>query len=124
MCALLNSNLFYTYFISFGDCFHLSDTLASGFPVTDDLLKDPLLAGLSKRLMQDLKAHAAKKVITTKDGDKIAYDEFFVSKSKPIIDEIDSVLAKHYGFTDEELDFIINYDIKYRMGQGAGGDEE
>ena len=36
--------------------------------------------------------------------------------SKPIIDEIDKVLAKHYGFTDEELDFIINYDIKYRMG--------
>ena len=30
--------------------------------------------------------------------------------------EIDRVLAKHYGFTDEELDFIINYDIKYRMG--------
>ncbi len=29
-------------------------------------------------------------------------------------------LAKHYGFTDEELDFIINYDIKYRMGQDAG----
>jgi len=21
-----------------------------------------------------------------------------------------------YGLTDEELDFIINYDIKYRMG--------
>ena len=31
------------------------------------------------------------------------------------------VLAKHCGFTGEELDFIINYDIKYRMG---GGDEE
>jgi len=27
------------------------------------------------------------------------------------------VLAVHYGFTDEELDFIINYDIKYRMGR-------
>ena len=36
--------------------------------------------------------------------------------SKPIIDEIDRVLAEHYGFTDEELDSIINYDIKYRMG--------
>lgn len=36
---------------------------------------------------------------------------------KPIINEINSVLAKHYGFIDEELDFIINYDIKYRMGQ-------
>ena len=38
---------------------------------------------------------------------------------KPIIDEIDRVLAGHYGFTDEELDFIINYDIKYRMGREA-----
>ena len=34
-----------------------------------------------------------------------------------IIDEIDRALADHYGFTDEELDFIINYDIKYRMGR-------
>jgi hypothetical protein len=25
-------------------------------------------------------------------------------------------LAKLFGFTDEETDFIINYDIKYRMG--------
>ena len=24
--------------------------------------------------------------------------------------------AKHYGFTEEELNFIVNYDIKYRMG--------
>jgi len=41
----------------------------------------------------------------------------FPSRSKPIIDEIDRVLAQHYGFTDEELDFIINYDIKYRVGR-------
>jgi hypothetical protein len=23
----------------------------------------------------------------------------------------------YYGFTEEELDFIINYDIEYRMGK-------
>ena len=28
---------------------------------------------------------------------------------------IDKVLAEHYGFTQAELDFILNYDIKYRM---------
>lgn len=38
----------------------------------------------------------------------IYYEEFYPSKSKPIIDEIDTLLAQHYGFTDEELDFIIN----------------
>jgi len=42
------------------------------------------------------------------------------------MDEIDTVLAEHYGFTEEELDFIINYDIKYRMGKELenGVDEE
>ena len=29
------------------------------------------------------------------------------------------VLVEHYGFTDEELDVITNYDIKYRMGRGG-----
>ena len=37
---------------------------------------------------------------------------------------LDWVLAAHYGFTDEELDFIINYDIKYRMGRDKEADEE
>ena len=46
---------------------------------------------------------------------------FRINQSKGIIDEIDRVLAGHFGFTTEELDFIINYDIKYRMG--FGGDE-
>ena len=28
-------------------------------------------------------------------------------------------LAKHYDFTEAELDYIINYDIKYRKGGGG-----
>ena len=26
------------------------------------------------------------------------------------------MLSEHYGFTEEEPDLVINYDIKYRMG--------
>ena len=33
--------------------------------------------------------------------------------------KLTDLLAPYYGFTDEELDFIINYDIKYRMGLGS-----
>jgi hypothetical protein len=47
-------------------------------------------------------------------------------RSKKLFDNIDRMLAKHYGFTDRELDFIIDSDIKYQIGQahaGAGGDE-
>jgi hypothetical protein len=74
--------------------------------------------------MKDLRKNADRKTITTRDGDEVAYDEFNVSESKPIIDKIDAVLAQHYGFTDEELDFIMNYDIKYRMGLADEEDSE
>jgi hypothetical protein len=55
--------------------------------------------------------------------DTLTIQFIYPKSSKPIIDEIDRALAQHYGFTAEELDFIINYDIKYRMGRdgGAGG---
>jgi hypothetical protein len=43
--------------------------------------------------------------------------------SKPIIDEIDRALARHYGLSDDELDFIINYDVKVRMGVSALGED-
>jgi hypothetical protein len=35
----------------------------------------------------------------------------------------DRVLAEHYGSTDEELDFVINYDIKYRLGADEGEEQ-
>ena len=34
------------------------------------------------------------------------------------------VLAGHYGFSAEELDFILNYDIKYRLGRSTETDDE
>jgi hypothetical protein len=123
ICAMLNSSLFYVYFIAYGDCFHLSDTLVSGFPIPSKLLTDQYLTELGERLQASLTANAEHKTIHTCDGSEIAYAEFVVSKSKPIIDEIDQALAEHYGFTDEELDFIINYDIKYRMGHDEADDE-
>ncbi len=56
--------------------------------------------------------------------DTLTVQCIYPKHSKPIIDEIDRVLARHYGFTDEELDFIINYDIKYRMGRGDENGED
>ena len=74
---------------------------------------------------EGIEDNSAHKVIRTKQGHKIEYHEMNTASSKPIIDEIDRVLARHYGFTDEELDFIINYDIKYRMGlANLNGDED
>ncbi|MBX7259967.1 MAG: SAM-dependent methyltransferase, partial [Candidatus Hydrogenedentes bacterium] len=115
-CALLNSSLFYAYFIAYGDCFHLSETLVAGFPVPGSIMEDIRLRDLGLELNKALANNATRKTIRTRDGAEITYAEFRVALSKPIIDAIDCELARHYGFNAEELDFLLNYDIKYRLG--------
>lgn len=39
--------------------------------------------------------------------------------SKSIIDEADALIGKYYALTEEEVDFIINFDYKYRLGDLA-----
>ena len=81
-----------------------------------------MLDGLVNELMRQLAKISEKKSIKTKGG-KIQYQEFYPAKSKAKIDEIDRVLALHYGFNTEELDFVLNYDAKYRLGGEAEGEE-
>jgi len=76
------------------------------------------LVKLAQKLMQDIDENSEERKMRFKH-DTLSIQCIFPVKSKPIIDQIDRVLAHHYGFTDEELDFIINYDIKYRMGRDS-----
>jgi hypothetical protein len=66
--------------------------------------------------MDEYKSKSLLKDKVSKKTGNITYQEFYPRLSKSIIDLIDKELATYYGLTDEELDFIINYDIKYRMG--------
>ena len=120
--AILNSSLFYWWFVVLSDCRHLNLREIRNFPVGIDEIEDTTkasLASASSALMTDLKRHSQRKEANYQTTGHVVYDEFYPRHSKPIIDEIDRVIAKHYGFTNEELDFIINYDIKYRMGLGS-----
>jgi hypothetical protein len=82
------------------------------FTYPEDTTIITALQALCQQLMADFRGNAKH----LKRGATGSYT-IYARKSKAIIDDIDRVLAKHYGFTDEELDFIVNYDIKYRMGQ-------
>ncbi len=117
--AVLNSSLFYWWFLLLSDCRHLNLRDIESFPVGVGQMRKETkgqLARLTAELMESFKRHSQRKETRYKATGKVVYDEFDQKPSKPIVDKIDRVLAEHYGFTEEELDFIINYDIKYRMG--------
>ena len=72
--------------------------------------------------MRNFRQHSQRKETRHKATGKVVYAEFDQKPSKPIVDQIDRVLVEHYGFTAEELYFIINYDIKYRRGKSGSED--
>ncbi|MBR6032798.1 MAG: hypothetical protein IKP36_12715 [Bacteroidaceae bacterium] len=110
--ALYNSTLFYLWFILVSNCRDLTSRDIFAFPS----IKGNFDENLVQSLYDDYDSKSKRKTTYYKATGQVIYDEFYPKLSKPIIDEIDKALAKHYGFTEEELDFIINYDIKYRMG--------
>jgi hypothetical protein len=120
--SLINSTTFYIWFVAYGNGRNVTLRDIRSFPVPDSMFAPKTarsFRSLFARLMKDYKTHSV--IRQRRDG--IEFQEFDPSKSKPLMDEIDAALAPHFGFTDEELDFIINYDIKYRMGGGDDDDE-
>lgn len=124
--AILNSNLFWWYYSINFDQFNFKDYMIFGFrfnyPKESKTINE--LVRLSEKMERELLKNATTYVINSKtrgSNETITYNKYY---SKETMDEIDTVLAEHYGFTAEELDFIINYDIKYRMGKELDNGEE
>ncbi len=123
IACLLNSSLFYWFYSAFSDCEHINDALVKSFPVPSGWDRIDWLK-LDRELATSLAANAVRKRITTKQGHTIEYDEINASRSKDTIDQLELQIAELFGLTAEEADFLINYDIKYRMGDAGRGEEE
>ncbi|MDP2173722.1 MAG: hypothetical protein Q8M98_04945 [Candidatus Cloacimonadaceae bacterium] len=119
LIAVVNSSLFYVWFIGFSDCRHLNLREITSFPYDIESVSSEISEKLAisvSHLMDSYNAHKSRVVANYKTSGRVEYDEFYPRLSKETIDEIDNILSVYYNFTPEELDFIINFDIKYRMG--------
>ena len=61
--------------------------------------------------MVDLRVNSSNRTMRFRH-DMLTVQCIYPKASKSTIDDIDRLRGQHYGFTEEELDFIINYDIK------------
>ena len=117
LLAALNSNLFFWWWYSHFEGYHCGKHEISAFPIglnkmsINNRLK---LTKLAKELMEDLNKNKNRKNCTYKTTGRVIYDEFFPRYSKCIIDQIDSIIGDHLGLDSNEIDHILNYDIKFR----------
>lgn len=114
LMAAFNSNLFWWYYALNFDMFNLKDYMIFNFKLNYN--PDPIICALAESLEKDMDVNKIEQLINSKTRGEVITSYYQKKHSKLIIDKIDNALAYHYGFNEEELDFIINYDIKYRMG--------
>lgn len=113
--SVINSSTFYYLWKSSSDGFNLTTKFILNY-CPFFIKKSSEFDKLAVSLQNELELHSESHVRNQKTTGRTEIQLFRVKPVKPIIDEIDIALAKHFCFTEEELDFIINYDIKCRMG--------
>lgn len=127
--CVMASNLFALHYVIWSSC-QVVNSPDLMFPVSIPGLTQASggdLSTLARRLIDDVLKRS--KVQTRQYSARgrtftMKKQYFFFKNSKPLINEIDHLLAGYYGFSEEELDFIVNYDIKYRMGRDAESEDE
>ncbi len=113
--CLVNSSLFWWYWISVSDCWHVSREL-NGFraPIVSDV---SVFTDLAEAL--DARLEATKEYVGTKQTE-------YEYKHKSCLEEIhaiDDVINSVFGLTEEESTYIKDFALRYRVSGGAVSDE-
>lgn len=115
LIAIYSSTLFWWYFSVFTDNRNINRRDLAAFPIpklSDD--QKQRLASLGHELMVELKSCSEVRTCTYKSVGTIRNTYYRQAHTRPVIDQIDRILADLYGMSSEQLSFILKYEYRFR----------
>jgi hypothetical protein len=112
--AILNSSIFYFYWVVISDCWHVTNNNINSLMFDCEKIKFidiKKLEMLVQKLMKDLEKN--KEFVGTKQT-QYEYKHKF---SKNIIDEIDDTIGKLFNLTQDEIEYVKHYTEQYRLNK-------
>ena len=113
--SLLSSSLFYWYYVVTSDAHNFTKHIIYDFPIK--IFKSEKLEKAFKEYQISLEENSIRKIVNFKTTGLIEYQEYYVKKSKNLIDKLDEIIGLEIGLTKSEIDYVKNYDIKFRLGE-------
>ena len=115
--CILSSNLSFWFYQIFSDNLNWKTYEIENFTIPQLSTENvEYLDRLYSRYLTDIETKAN---IRTTSGDSSynvdSFKEYKIVRSKAIIDEIDDYICPLYGLTQEETDFIKNYELEFRL---------
>ena len=117
--ALLSSTLFYWFFVTYSDGRDLLHQHVSSFPIdlaSIDTETKKKLTDLVLKLMNDYNKNSKSRKNKRKGGNHNGITEIKTKYSYKIIEKIDTEISKIFLLNKEELEFIKNFDLNFRLG--------
>ena len=117
--AVLSSSLFWWYQQVYSNGLDLKSYEIESFPIPVAALAVPVRQKIEKlyeRYLRDIERHVVDH--ETKEYKHITkYKEYMIRYSKVLIDAMDDVICPLYGLTEEECEFIKNYELRFRTDE-------
>ena len=115
--CILSSNLSFWFYQIFSDNLNWKTYEIENFTIPQLSTENiEYLDKLYSRYLSDIEAKAN---IRTTSGESTynvdSFKEYKIVRTKTIIDEIDDYICPLYGLTEEETDFIKNYELEFRL---------
>ena len=112
--CILSSTLFWYFLQIYTDGLHIKDYEIKNFPIpklTDNNIQE--LENIYEQYLKDIDKNAITH--EAKSYNVATFKEYKIVKSFDYIRQIDDIVCKLYGLTDEETNYIKNYEIEYRL---------
>ena len=115
--CILSSNLSFWFYQIFSDNLNWKTYEIENFTIPQLSTKDiEYLDGLYSRYLSDIESKANMRTTSGESTYNVdSFKEYKIVRSKAIIDEIDDYICPLYGLTQEETDFIKNYELEFRL---------
>jgi len=116
--CVFHSSLFYWFWIVYSDCYHFTIKDLERFPIDLDELRnyESQFINIYNEINKNLEKTGSIVTYQKKQG-ITRYMEYKPRYSKHMFDQVDRLLADYYGLTDEEFNFVITYDLKFRTDE-------
>jgi len=112
------TSLYYWFWTVYSDCynFHPKDLFRFTLDLEHLSKFESEFKEIYLKIKSDLNSNGEDVVYNKRNG-VTKYKLFRARKSKSAFDEADVFLGKKLGFSDDMIDFLINYDLKYRTDE-------
>ncbi len=115
--AILSTNLFFWFYQIFSDNLHIKQYEIESFKIPYEKLTSEIIIkidSLYHEYLKDIERNA--NIRETKQYANInSFKEYKLGKSKTIIDKLDDIICPLYGLDKNEIDFIKNYELEFRI---------